>query len=61
MAFVPRSNSDGDVLLGIFLCSLELLEVFVCGNLADRQSGGADSLQNAILLTFFKKNNGFVL
>ena len=53
MAFVPRSNSDGDVLLGIFLCSLELLEVFVCGNLADRQCGGADSLQNAILLNFF--------
>ena len=51
-------NSDGVVLLGIFLCSLELLEVFVCGNLADRQSGGADSLQNTILLTFiFKTEN----
>jgi hypothetical protein len=27
--------------------------VFVCGNLADRQSGGADSLQNTFFLTFF--------
>jgi hypothetical protein len=32
--------------------------VFVCWNLADRQSGGADSLQNTILLTFiFKTKN----
>ena len=50
---VRSCNSDGDVLLGIFLSSLELLEVFVCGNLADRQSGGADSLQNTFFLTFF--------
>jgi hypothetical protein len=27
--------------------------VFVSGNLADRQSGGADSLQNTFFLTFF--------